>query len=69
MGKPITIVVPDFIYDIYEDAANALGDISLPEVMSAALQAYAQFLFEEMRDDGLVEDSKKLTIHHTKTEK
>lgn len=68
MGKPVTIVIPDFIYSIYEDAAKALGDITLPEVMCAALQAYAQFLFEEMRAEESEHNNRELSLHQTKKE-
>lgn len=46
------VTVPKPIYDIYSEAAKFLGDLSVEQVMSAALQAYAQHLFQEMLSNG-----------------
>ena len=40
------------IYDIYADAAKMLGNYTTEQVMSGALGAYAQYLFEDMRSNG-----------------
>ena len=44
-----TVSVPETIYNIYEEAAKRLGNSNVEAVLSGALQAYAQYLFEEMR--------------------
>ena len=46
------VMIPKPIYDIYAAAAKFLGDHSVEQVMSAALQAYAQHLFQEMLSNG-----------------
>lgn len=46
------VTVPKPIYDIYSEAAKFLGDHSVEQVMSAALEAYAQHLFQEMMANG-----------------
>lgn len=48
----ITVSVPKPIYDIYANAAKKLKGYSVAEVMSGALQAYAQYLFDEMMKSG-----------------
>lgn len=48
----ITVSVPKPIYDIYADAAKRLKGYSVEEVISASLQAYAQYLFDEMMETG-----------------
>ena len=56
MFKKVTVTVPDLIYDIYADAAKNLTNegYTIELVMSAALQAYAQYLFEELIADGTI---------------
>ncbi len=51
-----TVIVPKFIYDIYANAAKRLGDYTTEQVMSGALQAYAQYLVDEMRANGELTD-------------
>ena len=46
------VFVPKPIYDLYAEAAKFLGDLSTEQVMSAALQAYAQHLFQDMLSSG-----------------
>ena len=48
----VKLSIPQPIYDIYADAAKRLKGYAVEDVLSAALQAYAQFLFDEMRDNG-----------------
>ena len=57
MDVKATITVPKIIYDIYADAAKRLGDYSVEQVMSSALHAYAQYLFEEMQASGELTDN------------
>ena len=57
MDIDITVTVPQFIYNIYADAAKDLGNYSVAQVMSCALQAYAQHLFAEMQEDGELQDN------------
>ena len=52
MNIGVMVMVPRFIYDIYADAAKALGDCGVDRVMAGALQAYAQYLFEDMQAKG-----------------
>ncbi len=56
MGVKATIEVPQLIYDIYATAAKELGDYTPERAMSAALQAYAQYLFEDMVAKGELRD-------------
>lgn len=56
MGVKATVEVPQLIYDIYATAAKELGDYTPERAMSAALQAYAQYLFEEMVAKGELTD-------------
>lgn len=56
MQIDVTVTVPKLIYDIYANAAETLGNCSTAQVMSGALQAYAQFLFEEMQANGELSD-------------
>ena len=57
MERKVTIEVPDFIYEIYAAAAEKLDGYTTEQVMSGALGAYAQYLFEEMAKNGeLTED-------------
>ena len=56
MGKPVMIVVPDFIYGIYEEAAKILGNTTTAEAMCSALITYAQLIFEEMEQEGQLPD-------------
>ena len=51
-----TVLVPRFIYDIYAKAAKILGNYTTEQVMSSALQAYAQNLAAEMRANGKLPD-------------
>lgn len=48
----VTISVPKPIYDIYVAAAQKLTGYSVTEAMAGALQAYAQYLFDEMMANG-----------------
>lgn len=48
----VTVSVPKLIYDIYADAAKRLKGYSVEDVLAAALQAYAQYLFDEMTAAG-----------------
>ena len=56
MEIKVTVTVSQFIYDIYTDAAKNLGDYTVERVMSSALHAYAQYLFEEMSITGELKD-------------
>lgn len=56
MEVSVTVTVPKLIYDIYAGAAKDLGDYSVERVMSSALHAYAQYLFEEMMANGELTD-------------
>lgn len=56
MDIEVTVKIPHLIYNIYADAAKDLGDYSVEQVMSCALQAYAQHLLEEMLTNGEVEN-------------
>ena len=47
-----TVTVPQMIYDIYVAAARDLGNYTVEQVMSSALHAYAQYLYEEMKANG-----------------
>ena len=58
MDIGITVLVPRFIYDIYANAAKRLGNYTTVQVMSSALQAYAQNLAEEMHANGELPDRK-----------
>lgn len=58
MDIKVTVKVPQFICNIYEAAAKDLGDFSVENVMSCALHAYAQHLFEEMLADGELKEDK-----------
>lgn len=63
----ITEEVPQLIYDIYAAAAKELKGYTTEQVMSAALQAYAQYLFEEMRANGeLTQDNHTITYRRYK---
>lgn len=59
MYQEVKLVIPQVIYDIYADAAKNLSDsgYTIEQVMSAALHAYAQHLFEEMIADGTIHES------------
>ncbi len=51
-----TVTVPRFTYDIYAAAAEELKDYTVEQVMSSALHAYAQYLYEEMRNSSQLTD-------------
>ncbi len=51
----VTVSLPTTIFDIYARAANKLKDYSVEQVLSAALHAYAQYLFNEMVANGELE--------------
>lgn len=51
MTLDIHVTVPKYIYDIYSDAAQRLGNCTTQQVMSAALLAYAQYLAEEIQSE------------------
>ena len=52
MEVEVTVKVPQLIYDIYADAAKMLGNYTTEQMMSGALGAYAQYLFEDVRSNG-----------------
>lgn len=53
MDIKATIEAPQFIYDIYAAAAaKELKDYTTEQVMSGALHAYAQYLFDDMKASG-----------------
>ena len=52
MEIDVNVRVPKFIYDIYVDASKDIGKYSVEQVMSSALVAYAQYLFQEMISNG-----------------
>ena len=56
MDVKVTVTVPQLICDIYADAAKNLGNYTVEQVMSSALHAYAQYLFEEMKASGELTD-------------
>ena len=56
MEVGIVVTVPRFIYDIYANAAKKLGNYTVEQTMSCALQAYAQHLFEEIQSNGELSD-------------
>lgn len=56
MEVKATVTVPQLIYDIYAEAAKNLGNYTVEQVMSSALHAYAQYLFEEMKASGELTD-------------
>lgn len=56
MEVKATVTVPQVIYDIYAEAAKNLGNYTVEQVMSSALHAYAQYLFEEMKASGELAD-------------
>lgn len=56
MEVKATVTVPQVIYDIYVEAAKNLGNYTVEQVMSSALHAYAQYLFEEMKASGELTD-------------
>lgn len=58
MDIEITVKIPQFIYNIYEAAAKDLGDLPVERVMSCALHAYAQHLYEEMLASGELQEDK-----------
>ena len=58
MEVEVTVRVPQLIYDIYADAAKNLGISDVEHIMSSALLAYAQHLFEEMLENGELQDDK-----------
>ena len=58
MEVEVTVRVPQFIYDIYADAAKDLGTSDVARIMSGALRAYAQCLFEEMLKNGELQEDK-----------
>ncbi len=52
MEMQVKLKVPKLIYDIYLSAAEQLDGYTVEQVMSSALHAYAQCLYEEMVADG-----------------
>lgn len=46
------IQVPSFIYNIYSNAAEIIGNCTTEDVLSYALTAYANYLFEDMVNNG-----------------
>lgn len=48
----LTVTVPKPIYDVYARAAEALGDCTVAQVMSDALQAYVQNITADMLTEG-----------------
>lgn len=53
----VTVSVPIPIYDIYANAAKKLTGYTVSEVMSGALEAYAQYLFNEMMSQGELQEN------------
>lgn len=60
MDIEVTVKIPQFIYNIYANAAKDLGNYSVERVMSCALHAYAQHLFEEMLANGELQEDKNV---------
>lgn len=56
MLTDVTVSLPVPIYEIYADAAKRLKVFSVEEVLAGALQAYAQYLFEEMMRNGELQE-------------
>ncbi len=56
MDIQTTVTIPDLIYDIYAEAAKALGNCTVEQALSAALCAYARYIYDEMRSEGLLQD-------------
>ena len=52
----VTVSMPKLIYDIYAEAAKKLEGYTVENVLSGALQAYAQYLFEEMVENGELQE-------------
>ena len=52
MDVKVTVEIPQVIYDIYANAAKELKDYTVEQVISGALQAYAQLIFNDMRERG-----------------
>ena len=52
MNVKVTVELPRFIYDIYADAARELDKYTVEQVMSGALQAYAQLIFNDLKEKG-----------------
>lgn len=48
----VTISLPEPVYNIYKYAAKSMNNCSVEEMVSVALQAYAQYIFEEMVENG-----------------
>ncbi len=55
MEFQVTVTVPKLIYDIYMAAAQEIKACTIEQVMSGALQAYAQYLYEDMCAKGELE--------------
>lgn len=69
MDIDVTIKVPNFVYNLYEDAAVRLGDCTPAEAMAGALQAYAQHIVEEMISQGELPVSQpELKLYRKETE-
>ena len=56
MEVEVTVKIPQIIYDIYAAAAKDIGNYSVEQVMSSALLAYAQHLYEEMLAGGQLKE-------------
>ena len=50
------VTIPDFVYQIYADAAKAIGNHPTERIMASALIAYVGNLADEMRQDGTLPD-------------
>lgn len=48
MDMPITIKVPDYVYQFYRQAAENIADRNTEQIMADALSAYAALLNEDM---------------------
>ncbi len=59
MDIQAVVTLPDLIYDIYADVAKDLGDCTVEQALSAALCAYARYIYEEMRSEGLLRDDER----------
>ena len=54
----VKLSIPKPIYDIYANAAKGLKGYSVEDILSAALQAYAQYLFDEMHAKGELDEKR-----------
>ena len=52
MNISTEVTLPYFVYSIYADAAQKLGNVSIEDVLAAGLTAYAKYLLDEMIKNG-----------------